>query len=54
MATNTEQATTIATQYTTTQNLSIELKKIQIKLDNRCGIGGKSNEISKWLKGGYW
>ena len=56
VATNAKQASTISTQATTILSLLDEVKKIQLKIINkgvRGGRGGKSEDVSKFMKGGY-
>ena len=55
VVTNAKQATTIATQTTTIQNLSVEVRQLQLKISTRGGrggISGKSDDVSKFLKDG--
>ena len=56
VANNSKQASTIATQATTILSLSDEVKQIQLRIINkgvRGGRGGKSEDVSKFMKGGY-
>ena len=57
MANHAKQASTIATQSTTILSLSDEFKRIQIRIIDKGvigGRGGRSNDISKFLKYGYF
>ena len=56
-AINSRQASTIATQATTILSLINKSKQIQLRIINkggRGGIGGKSDDIKKCLKYGYF